>query len=793
MYLCVKINHPFFNYMRVSTVGYIILLVAVFCLSSCGSTKFVPEDEYLLNKVSIKTDNPEYKSSDLQSYVRQRPNYKMFGLVKTQLWIYNRSGRDSTKWLNRQIRKIGEPPVIYDSTLVYKSETELKKLFVNKGFLNVEVTSDVQKKDKKANVIYRIRTNEPYRIRSFAGIVEDTAVYHALYGPDQPSRRFTGESNASRTSLVKPGDLFDRNILDEERQRITNLLRNRGFYAFSKEFISYNADSSLMSHAVDLEMILHPYSTKLSEGETLEKPHSRYYFDHVYIYADYDPLSYGSISSYIPSDTVQLGNYTIYYGKSGKTIRPGVLVENSYITPGRLYMEKREELTYNAFSGLKALDNIHIGFQEKMRNDTSYLDCYILAMPAKKQNFSFSIEGTNSAGDLGFASSLGYQHRNAFKGSETFGIKLTGAYESISENFSENYLDLGVQTTLNFPKFMFPFLPNSFERRLRASTEFAVSYNYQTRPEYSRILLSGGLRYLWQERVRRFSRHQFNLLDVNYVYLPRIDQEFLDKLPPNAALFSYTNQFIVGMGYSYSYSTFNPSLKRRDVHSFRTSIESAGNALYGLSNLLNFTKDAAGSYNLFGIYYAQYLKGDMDYGRTVFLDKKNSFAWHAGFGLAYPYANSLILPFEKRYYSGGANSVRGWSVRTLGPGSYISIPGQTTFYEQSGDIKLDLSLEYRSHLFWKLELAAYVDAGNIWTIRDYEGQEGGFFRFKSFYKEIALSYGLGVRLDFDFFLLRIDTGMKAYDPSLQGSDRWTIKEPNLGRNFAWHFAVGYPF
>jgi hypothetical protein len=328
---------------------------------------------------------------------------------------------------------------------------------------------------------------------------------------------------------------------------------------------------------------------------------------------------------------------------------------------------------------------------------------------------------------------------------------------------------------------------------MQATTELAVSYNYQTRPEYTRTLVSGGLRYVWQDRIRKWERHQFNLLDINYVYMPLVDAEFWNRLPPNAVLFSYMDQFIVGMGYSYTYSNFNPAFKRRNINAFRASIESAGNVLYALSSRLNASKAENDSYELFGTYFAQYLKGDVNYSKTVFVDSKNAVAWRAGLGVGVPYGNSSALPFEKRYYSGGANSVRGWAVRSLGPGAYLPVPGETTFYEQSADIKLDLNVEYRSHLFWKMELAAFVDAGNIWTIRNYEEQKNGYFRLDKFYKEIALSYGLGIRLDFDFFLLRLDAGMKAYHPALQGKEKWTVLHPNFKDNFAWHFAVGYPF
>jgi hypothetical protein len=768
------------------------MFVLVGVYSSCSVTKFVPENDFLLNKVRIKSDNAEFNAIELQPYIRQRPNYKMFGLNRTQLQIYSLSGKDTSKWINRVVRRLGEPPVIYDSMLVYKTETELKKLLVNKGYLHAEVSSSVKKQHKKAEVSYFIQAKSPYRIRSFSGEIRDSLLSNGWTDSVQLLRQLTGESAIFGTTYVKPGNLFDRDVLDEERQRIANTLRNRGYYDFTKESIYYIADTVSETHSVDLQLALRPYTTT-REDNSEAKPYPRYWIDKVYIYADYDPLRYGGITSYIPSDTVQMGDYTIYYGEKRQSMRPKALLEKCFITPGSLYMEKQEELTHTAFSAMKALENINIHFQGKMRNNTHLLDCYILTMPAKKQTFSTSLEGTNSAGNLGFASSWTYQHRNVFRGSEAFGVKLTGAYESMSENFSENYLDLGIQTTLTFPKIVFPFLQHHFIRQLQASTEFALSYNYQARPEYNRILLSGGLRYIWQDRIKRWERHQFNLLDINYVYLPRVDDVFWNNLPLNAALFSYLNQFIVSMGYSYTYSTFNPAVKRRNIHSFRASFESAGNVLYGLSSLFNASKGENNSYELFDIYFAQYLKGDLDYSRTIFVDRKNAVAWHVGVGTAVPYANSLVLPFEKRYYSGGANSVRGWAVRTLGPGSYRAIPHETTFYEQSGDIKLDLNVEYRSHLFWKMELAAFLDAGNIWTIDDYEGQENGHFRFDKFYKEIALSYGLGIRLDFNFFLLRIDLGMKAYNPALNGTEKWTILHPNFKENFAWHFAVGYPF
>lgn len=739
-----------------------LFIVLIFC--SCNATKFVPDGEYLLDKIRIESDIPGYKNLELQSYVRQQPNFKMFGLNKTMFQIYNWAGKDSSKWINRMIWKIGEEPVIFDSTLVQKTNYEFRKMFVNKGYLNADVSSEIIRHNKKVDVIYRIQGNIPYRIRNYDTILEDTALQKEL----------VGETN------VKAGMLFDRNLLDSERDRLTNLLKNRGYFAFLKDNITYDADSSLNRNAVDLKLKFKPDSTT-----------KKYYYDQVHIYLDYDPLVIPNLSDYPKQDSIMRNGYTIYYQGNRPSLRVKTLLENCFITPNRQYSQLREETTYSAFSTLHALNNIYIQYDEKVRNDSALLDCSILTMPARKQAVSYSIEGTNTTGDLGVATSVNYAHRNIFRGGETFNFRVRGAYEAMG-NLSNPYLDLGGEMSIHIPKIVFPFTKPSFLRRSQTSTTFSLSYNYQMRQEYDRTLLSGGLSYQWQERQKSAARHQFDLLNIDYVYLSRIDSLFLWRLPASAQYFGYNNLFIVGMGYSFYHSTFDPMQKQKDAHSFRFSVESAGNALYAISSMFGREKDTFDSYKLFNTYFAQFVKSDFDYSKTMVIDKQNSIAWRIGGGIGIPYGNSGMLPFEKRYYAGGANSVRAWSVRELGPGSYVP-DGYTTFFNQSGDIKLELNLEYRTRFFWKLEAAAFIDAGNIWTIKDYEGQEGGKFRLDSFYKEIAIGYGLGLRLDFDYFLIRFDCGEKAYNPAKSGKDRWTILHPNFKENFAWHIAVGYPF
>ena len=595
--------------------------------------------------------------------------------------------------------------------------------------------------------------------------------------------------------LVKEGDLFDRDILDKERERITTLLRRRGYYAFNRDNLSYLADSSFNNNSVEVEMLLKPYRRLMPDGTIREENHQPFHLNRVTIVADYDPLRSEAQNALNLTDTLWVGNIAIVYGNSGHYIRPSVLARSIYLAPGQLYNERTVEQTYTSFARLRALKNINIRFNELEANDSLKLDCTVLMTPTKLQGFGVDIEGTNSAGDLGFASSVNYQHRNLFKGSEAFMIKFRGAYEALGssdDSFNGNYWEFGAETGITFPRFLFPFLSESFKRRLRATTEFTVGYSFQTRPEYQRALLSGGWSYIWQERYNTQARHVFKLVDIDYVHLPKIDADFAASLPETTRQYNFTDQFIFGMGYTYSFSNYTPQQKARNTHSFRLSIETAGNLLYGISSVFNSRRNASGVYELFGIPYAQFTKVDVDFSKSLTIDQRNRVAYRVGFGVGYPYGNMSKLPFERSYFSGGANSVRGWSVRSLGPGS-MDPTYVTTFADQVGDIRLDLSLEYRTKLFWKFEAAAFVDAGNIWLFHEDEDHPQANFDFSRFYKEIAFSYGLGLRLDFDFFLLRFDMGMKAYDPQQRGEARWAIKNPNFNDNFAWHFAVGYPF
>jgi hypothetical protein len=399
------------------------------------------------------------------------------------------------------------------------------------------------------------------------------------------------------------------------------------------------------------------------------------------------------------------------------------------------------------------------------------------------------VEGTNSTGDFGFAGILSYKHKNIFKGAEILKLSVRMAHETESGTLSDllknNANDIGAEASLTFPSFLFPFLNYDFRHQIHATTELSLNYDYEERPEYDRTIITAGLKYNWF--LTKTERQTFDLIDVSYVYLPSISEAFRKAYLNDSSIlkYSYENQLIVRSLYSLSIG--NRTIKQQhDNVIFRLDLESAGNCLYALSKLLNEPM-TNNSYTIGNITFAQYLKSDFDFSYNKYINKRNNFVSHIAFGLAYPYGNTDILPFEKRYIGGGADGVRGWEARTLGPGVYTG-SDQIDYMSQSGDINLVMNLEYRFKMFWVMEGALFTDAGNIWTIRNYDSQPGGQFLFNQFYKQIAGSYGFGTRFDFTYFLIRIDLGVKAYNPALEGSQCW-----RFNNDFALHFAVGYPF
>lgn len=779
----------------VPAISLRMLSVFVVCLLlvSCSSSKHVPQGSYLLDNVKIRVDSlapgdERLDVNDMQAYLRQTPNHKMLWCIKFRLGFYNLSGKDSTNWWNRWMRKLGEPPVIYDPSLAKASAGQLKQYLANKGYFNanVEIDSTVNEKKRKIDLSYIVRPSERKIISDVGYEFPDSAVRSIVMAD-------------SAAFLASPGRPLDRDLLEAQRTLVTDALRNKGYYNFTKDCVTFVADTTEGSSVAALIMkVSMPKAVRQMPGEI----YSKYYIRKVVVITDTETTDVDNLSRMQSADSVHYNGLQIFYGDS-RYLRPSVIAENCFLVPGGIFVQKDVDRTYRAFSRLGILKFISITFRNAGHvGDEGFLDAYILLTPGKSQTASVELEGTNSEGDLGVAVGLTYSHRNIGKGSETFTGKVRGSYESISGNLDgllhNRYMEYSADLGLSMPEFKAP-ISRRIRRRIQASTEVNLSLNYQERPEYTRVISTAGWSYKWVD-ARKHNRHTFTPIDINYVYLPESTNDFINEIAPDNPLlrYSYEDHFIMRLGWNWYHSNKRESTPwqktmQRNIYTVRVNAEIAGNLLFAISSIFayrsNYREDP---YRVFGIHYSQYFKMEADYGFLHRFDDRNALALHAGVGVGVPYGNSEMIPFEKRFYGGGANGVRGWDVRTLGPGSYPGKNSVSDFINQCGDIRLEMNAEYRAKLFWVIELGAFIDIGNIWTIRDYPNQPGGVFRFDKFYKQLAASYGLGLRLDFDYFLLRFDVGMKAHNPAM-GERPWPLISPRWHRDSSFHFSIGYPF
>ena len=755
-------------------------LVLLLTLTGCSSEKFLKEGDYLLTSAKVTSDD---KSADLSPYrdmVKQSTNSKWFNILNVPLGIYCLSGTDSTKGINRFFQRLGEAPVTYQPQKAQATAIQMTGTAINLGYLQAYTDTHVSTHQHKARINYHIHPGPLYKIRSIDYRVDDAEIDSLI----QQNRK---------QSLLSPGMPCNAHTLDAERDRIINLLYQNGYYKVLKKYIYYDVDSTAGPNNLDLT--LNFCGKSIAEDSTLVD-YNRYWIGNITVnvkgYEDTDPQLRDSIK--------YRGIWIRYFGSS--IIRPNVIYSQLEIQRGSFYNQESVRRTYDNLSRLQLLHNSSIHFTD---NGNGILNTEITLNTNKLNQVSAELEGTNTSGDLGMASSVSFTHRNLFHGSETWSTKAKAAFEAIRglEGYSDqNFFEFSLETKVAFPRIIIPFLPERKRITLHGNSEISLQYTTQQRPEFHRRVLTALWSYKWNGK-RNKHQHKLDAIGLNYVYMPWISktfrEDYLDNNNDRFAIvkYSYENLFILNTAYNFIYNSSDKSrhsISPQKSYQIHYGIESAGNSLYLLSKALNIKKDSENRYNLFNVAFAQYLKIDADYACSIPLNKNNTLAMRGAVGLVLPYGNNTIVPYEKRYFAGGANSVRGWSVRELGPGSFKGEDGKIDFINHTGNLKLLFNLELRSYLIWKLSGALFVDAGNIWTTRNYAAQPGGQFQLDTFYKQIAASYGCGFRFNFDYFILRFDMAMKAISPYYNSEkEHYPFLSPHLKRDFTFHFAVGLPF
>ena len=743
-----------------------ILVCLIVLFAGCNATKYVPENEYLLNKARVKViDNKDESTTGLDHYLRQKQNSEILGFWKLQLHIYNTAPADTTtkskKRLAQNAHKMGEAPEIYDENLTGLSMKQLEQAMKNRGYFNASVDTQTVVKDRKVNLTYLVTAKQPYYIRDYTVKLTQSDLLRAAQ---------------SKGCLIHNGDRFDAEKLDSERQRICSSMRQDGYFYFDKSFLDYRADSSYNTHEVAVELKMQA-NTELWPDSLRKRVYTRYRIGQVHFHMDYDP-------NHMPEETVLIRQFINDYEYSyidKPLLRYRVLRKTCKIKPGDYFDESKVERSYALLNSLGPVKYVDIAFEQK---DEDVLDCHVTISRTKLNSVSAEVEGTYSAGDWGIAVGLGYVNRNIFRGAEQ--LSLNGRFSYEWRQNGGRAIEAKGEAGLLFPN----------------SLNLKLAYQYQNRPdEFIRNIASAGLYYTVRRNPNSHWRHIFNIVDINYVYLPWKSEEFQENIINKSSVlkYSYEDHFIVDWSYTGIYTSRLQLKPNHNYVKFQYTFETAGNLLYGIATAAKLPQNEAGSYVLWNIPFAQYAKGDVNFTFHHVLVPNHRLVYHVGLGIVVPFLNASSVPFEKRYFSGGSNSVRGWQARTLGPGGFKGTGGGLVYDMQAGDIRLDLNLEYRWHVWNFIELAAFTDAGNIWTIRDYVGQEHGVFEFDEFYKQIAWSYGVGLRLDFSILIFRVDFGVKLYDPTrlyVDGGNKvWRTASNGLcwKDDMTFHFAIGYPF
>ena len=755
----------------------------------------MPEGESLLNENHIKVNKEGIKKSDLLPYIKQTPNKRIFG-ARFYLGLYNLSNINKDKWPNNWLRDIGEEPVIYDSYSKNKTQEQIKSYVASKGYFDGHVTDTVETANRKSDVFYNVDLLRPYTIRNLTYEIADSNIRKLCFFD-------------SVNCLIVRGKPYDVDVLQAERTRFERFIRDHGFYGFTNDFIWFGVDSTLGNRQVDIKYNIRNFTKLDDNNKIISGPFAVYTVKNIYIYPDFVPKeALESGEAYLKGlDTTYYRGYYFITSKKIQEVKYDLIIQSLYLKPGSVYNVTSTEQTRAHLLLLKIYRLVNINYSDSKENESLrgmelMLNCNIQLTLLSQQSYKIELEGTNSGGNLGGALNLIYQNINLFHGAELFSTKLKGAYSAYSQNQKLSSIEeYGLETSLRLPEFLIPFLrfPN-FVKKYNPSTTLLASWDYQKLPVYTRTVANATFGYNW--KAGNYLEHIFNPIQFNIVRLPRIDSVYAATiLSSSYQASSYKDVLILGGSYSFIFN--NQSIKNsRDFWFLRWNTEASGNflsAIYKLSGANKIKPDEGDTtkvYYLLGQPFAQYVKSDIDLRYNYRFNDVSSIVYRGFFGIGIPYGNSKAVPFEKQYFGGGANGIRAWQVRTLGPGSYNPNPGDTTkvFLNETADIKLEANAEYRFKLFWILEGALFVDAGNIWSYNYDPARPGAQFTFKNFYKEIAVGTGTGFRFDFKFVIARVDIGMKLRDPLLPEGARWIfLNGPYRRKDFAIVLGIGYPF
>lgn len=765
-------------------------------IGGCSSSKYLKEGETFYNGAEIEFNTQGRRiarkkvlTRELKEYITPKPNSRILG-ARPGVWFYFAAGDPKKKGLRYFMKtKLGKAPVLLKDASPERTANLLSGYLYNEGYFKSEVTAAVKTRRKESKVIYTVKLERPFRLRTINYPQAKDSMYARII------------ESVKEESLLKENQRYQLDRLEAEQKRIEKGLKDYGFYYFDDRYLLFVADSTVGKRRVDLDLELEP--------DIPGRAKRIYKINEVTIFPEYT-LSRDTLAT--SGDTLDVDGYN--YIEYSHFFRPHIFTDVINLRKGEVYSREAQDLTINHLMGLGVFKFVNVKFIPAYK-DSSLLNTNIYLTPLKRKSIRMEVQGVSKSNNfVGPGVSLTYTDKNFARGAELFQVKLNSGYEvQITRQNQQplNSFELGFETSLTFPRFVTPFNIDFSLKRYLPKTQIKAGFNLQNRLSYFR-LNSFNLAYGYNWRETAAKTHELFPIDITFVKTDKQSPEFQALLGKNPTLKkSFEDQFIIGTRYSY---TLNTQLQEQQVDHyakreikensfyFRGSVDVSGNLLYSIQNQLE--KGSSPPFELFGNPYSQFVRGDIDFRHYWQPDRKNKLASRFYAGAGFAYGNATTMPYIKQFSIGGSNSIRAFPARSLGPGAYnvrndpnVQADVKTLFIDQRADFKLEGNVEYRFDIYKQFKGALFIDAGNIWSWSD-STRAGADFKKDKFIRQIAVGTGFGLRYDFSFFVLRFDTAFPLRKPYETGHE-WVIDRIDFGssswrrNNLVFNIAIGYPF
>jgi outer membrane protein insertion porin family len=785
-----------------TAVGFFLRVLSAVMLMSCTAGKYLEEGQkyYAGSEIKFETKDrvggKKRVEETLLSLVTQQPNTKVLGM-RPGVWLYFRQ-RDATKKKGLKAfirRKFGQVPIYLEELEPDKTAELFVGQLANDGYFNSEVQWKKKEHKNEGKIIYTVFLEPPYRLREVTFPKPKDSLYSGII------------RSLKKNTIVKPGQRYELARLQAEQARIETEVKDFGIYYFDDRYLIYEADSTVGDKEMDIDLKM--------EAGIPDKGKWIYRVSEVNVYPDF---SINNDTTVLKRNLEVADSMNFYYRI--RSFRPKVLTRTINIRKNNIYSRSDHTLTLSHLMDLGVFKFVNIQYNE-VSADTSLLRANIFLTPLKRNSIRAEFQLVSKSNSFaGPGLDVTFTNRNLLHGAEMLQVKLNTSYEvQISKNLAGplNAFEVGMETSLTVPRFITPIRIDYSSKKFLPKTDFRLGYDLEVRVGYFRLnSLSLGAGYLWRESESK--SHALYPIDISFVKTGSSSAEFTDILAKNPFLqTSFTDQFILGTRYSYTINTqLKPDLvqefreRRLKKHSifFNGNVQLSGNMLHLIQQ--QFHDNEVDTFRLFGYPYSQFVRGDVDFRYYWQLDRHSKLASRVIVGTGYALGNSSVMPYIRQFSTGGSNSVRAFPARSIGPGSYYILAdpqyngesdGEETplpaFIDQRGDIKLESSVELRFDILKALKGAVFADAGNIWLWREDE-REGAKIS-NDFLSELAVGTGLGIRLDMNFFVLRLDVAFPLRKPWYEKGNRWVIDEINFssptwrGDNIIYNLAIGYPF